>query len=174
MASFDKNAFSEELKKILENYESITDMAKAIGMDRSHLSKFINKKFENPPSELTLSKIVNASKGTVSFNELLRICGFNEMIDEIELLTNGDLKYLNLLFEGENLTNEQKIMQIDRLIKAFDEYILSCQQLIDQLESSSLFRIIRKDTINIEKEEVRRSKEKLEGLIKIKKQLEEK
>lgn len=172
MAGFDKKAFSEKLKKILTNYDSITEMANNIEMDRGYLSKYLSRKIENPPSEKILQKIAKCSNGETDIQELFGICGFYNMIEEQELLVNGNIKYVDILFENMNLDNKQKIDKIKELIKDMELYIKDCEKQKEYLEKNELYKIIKADTINMQKEEIRRSKEKIQGLKKLVQQLE--
>lgn len=127
MRTFDKEDFSYKLKLILETYNSITEMANKIPMDRSHLSKYINCKFDNPPSIKTLDKIYKASNGVATFEGLLNSCGYSyertteksifsvDWVDKIlkvieKMNRNEKIEKLNLTIE--NLQQDLNLLSI--------------------------------------------------------------
>ena len=77
---FQKENFSNILKKILMNYDSIQDFANHVEMDRGYLSRNINMKLENPPTPKILKRIADNSKGITTYEELMSVCGYMENI----------------------------------------------------------------------------------------------
>lgn len=73
---FNKDFFANILKKINDEYPSMTEFAKQASLDRSYISKYINKKLSNPPTPKILSGISSASKGITTYDELMKICGY--------------------------------------------------------------------------------------------------
>lgn len=73
---FDQNKFANILKKINDNYSTMTDFGKNASFDRTYISKYINKKLKNPPTPKILEKIAKASKGITTYSELMDICGY--------------------------------------------------------------------------------------------------
>lgn len=72
---FDAKKFSDILKRIVEQYDSITDFTKTANVGRSYISKYIHLKMPNRPSPKVLLKIANASKGITTYEELMAVCG---------------------------------------------------------------------------------------------------
>ena len=73
---FDKIKFARVLKKINDAYESQREFAKKSEINRTYLSQYMNMKLNDPPKPKILVKLSNASKGIVSYNELMLICGY--------------------------------------------------------------------------------------------------
>ena len=73
---FEKDTFSNILSNINSSYSSMTDFAKKANLDRTYISKYINKKLKNPPTPKILEKIANASNGITTYESLMRICGY--------------------------------------------------------------------------------------------------
>lgn len=73
---FNQDQFANLLRKINETYSTMTDFAKSASFDRTYISKYINKKLDNPPTPKILEKIANASNGVVTYEELMEICGY--------------------------------------------------------------------------------------------------
>lgn len=73
---FQKEIFANILNAISYSYESITEFAEISLVDRTYLSKYINKKLNHPPSPEILRKIADNSKGIISYIALLYVCGY--------------------------------------------------------------------------------------------------
>lgn len=119
---FDKDLFSNILKKINDEYSSMTEFAKKASLDRSYISKYINKRLTNPPTPKILAGIANASKGLTSYDELMKICGYinlsglydiNLNTDELSILSEMLLDYKKFLRANHSSTkfNEQKYLK---------------------------------------------------------------
>lgn len=78
---FKKIDFANMLKKINSLYENQTYFADASGVNRTYLSQYMNLKLDTPPSPKVLKGLANASKGTTSYEELMQICGYIDVID---------------------------------------------------------------------------------------------
>ena len=63
---FNKDDFAEILTKIYKTYNNQRDFADATGVNRAYLSRYMNKKINNPPSPKILEKIANNSFGVIS------------------------------------------------------------------------------------------------------------
>lgn len=112
---FDKNKFAQILKKINETYSSQRDFSKKSGINRTYLSQYINLKLDEPPKPKTLEKLANASNKIITYNELMKICGY---IDDDYFLTLQHLKdeidkteshYLDMLVHYKLSKNEKEI-----------------------------------------------------------------
>ncbi len=79
---FDKNIFSEILKKIYCIYKNQRDFAKATGVNRAYISQYMNMKLDNPPTPKILKKIAENSKGVTTYEELMKVCGYVDVIDD--------------------------------------------------------------------------------------------
>lgn len=73
---FDKNNFAQILKNISETYENQRDFAKKSDINRTYLSQYMNMKIDEPPKPKILEKLADASKGLITYEELMIICGY--------------------------------------------------------------------------------------------------
>ena len=170
MKMFNKEEFSKILLRIQANYNNQEDFAKYSGIGRTSISQYINCKIEIPPKPHLLEKIAQVSKGITNYNELLWICGYKQMIDEYSLLINGDLRYLDKLFEGRELENEVKIQELNKLKEGLINYLNSCNSQIEELQTRD--RHLVQDSIATLNVEIKMTNEKINGLEKMIRQLE--
>jgi len=94
---FDKKQFALLLKKAIGN-NSIRNFASQANIDRSHLSKHLNKKFPTPYQPEKLQRIADASEGRVTYEELMMASGYIKNENEI-LLQNIKLIIGNMSYE---------------------------------------------------------------------------
>ena len=73
--------FANILKKINSLYENQTQFANASGVNRTYLSQYMNLKLDTPPSPKILKGIANASKGLTTYDDLMKICDYIDIID---------------------------------------------------------------------------------------------
>lgn len=73
---FERISFANILKTLRDYYGSVTKLARAAGVDRTYLSKYINFTTAEPPSPKILRKIANASDGLFTYLELMYFCGY--------------------------------------------------------------------------------------------------
>ena len=78
---FSKVDFANILKKINSLYENQTQFANASGVNRTYLSQYMNLKLDTPPSPKILKGIANASKGLTTYDDLMKICDYIDIID---------------------------------------------------------------------------------------------
>ena len=45
---FNKNKFAEILQEVISQYDSISNFAEKSSLDRTYISKYVNKKLEHP------------------------------------------------------------------------------------------------------------------------------
>lgn len=105
---FNQDKFANILEKINKTYDTMTDFGKNASFDRTYISKYINKKLNNPPTPKILEKIAKASHGITNYKELMQICGylddfsynrltiFNKYKKDLELL-NVDNEHIEQL-----------------------------------------------------------------------------
>ena len=140
---FKKDLFANILSKINTTYDSMSEFGKIADLDRSYISKYINKKLENPPSPDILKKISEASKGIISYYELMEICGYIDL-SCVFLLNDGfetnlcywnkedlkdigfsqeDIKQLVYLSNNNNVKNKNK--KISEILNKYPESVLT-------------------------------------------------
>ena len=78
---FNKVDFANILKKINSLYENQTQFANASWVNRTYLSQYMNLKLDTPPSPKILKGIANASKGLTTYDDLMKICDYIDIID---------------------------------------------------------------------------------------------
>lgn len=80
---FDKNHFAEILEKINSSYPTMTEFATKANLDRTYISKYINKKLNNPPTPKILEKLATASNGIASYYDLMKVCDYIDSSNEV-------------------------------------------------------------------------------------------
>lgn len=73
---FNKDEFSNILHNIVIQYDSISNFTEIASLDRTYISKYINKKLEHPPSPDILRKISNNSYNVTNYLYLMYICDY--------------------------------------------------------------------------------------------------
>lgn len=73
---FDKEAFSNIIQDIINNYESQREFAKISSINRTYISQYINKKIDSPPKPEILKRLADKSKGVVDYDTLMKVCGY--------------------------------------------------------------------------------------------------
>lgn len=111
---FQKEKFSEILNKIYKSYNNQRDFAKATGVNRGYLSRYINQKLDSPPSPKILQGIADSSKCVVSYIELMYICGYIED-EEVSIMYNQErfLKILRNIQGNKSLNDFAKDIDVD-------------------------------------------------------------
>ena len=160
---FKKESFASTLSKINSTYGSMTEFGKKADLDRGYISKYINKKLENPPSPEILKKIAEASNGIVSYYELMEICDYIDL-SSVFLLDDGfetnlcywnkedlkdigflqeDIEQLLYLSNNNNIKNKHK--QISSILNKYPESTLNifynkavCQTNIKKEQNQNL------------------------------------
>lgn len=145
---FNKEKFSEILLNIVNQYESISDFANTSKVGRSYLSKYINGKISSPPSPKVLNKIANYSKGLITYEELMIICGHINSTASIHNINLDILKILNdektKIYKSLN-KNDQKIF--NSLIKDFNLSILNNENFDVNSHIDSIVNVSSKNNI---------------------------
>lgn len=129
---FNAQLFSNVLKNIVFYYDSIRDFSKASGFNRTSLSEYIRCRVKNPPSPEVLKKIADNSNGTVSYIELMQICGY---LREDYVYPECDTRY-----------NQGKLIKILRQMQG-DKSLNDFARDID-VDSSILSRIMTYNRTN--------------------------
>lgn len=160
---FDKKAFSEILKKIYSSYKNQREFANALNFNRAHLFEYMNGKVDSPPKPQSLEKIAEGSNGITTYDELMEICGYKKMINGYNLLITGNLKYLDLLFEGEMLSDEQKIIELQKIVDRLNFYIKVCEDRLKILDEIEICNIIKEDSIISLGNDIRITNKKIKG-----------
>ncbi len=178
---FNQKLFSDILSKINSTYSSMTEFGKKADLDRSYISKYINRKLTNPPSPDILKKISDASNGMVSYYELMEICGYIDL-GSVFLLDDGfetnlcywnkedlkdigflkeDIEQLIYLSNNNNIKNRRK--KISDILNKYSEDVLNAfyskairqtNIIREQNSSLSLYEIKKRLTDLIEKNEL--------------------
>ncbi len=73
---FDKDRFSDILKDIILQFNSLRDFSNECNVNRTTISKLVRKELENPPKPDILKKIADNSKGVTTYEELMEVCGY--------------------------------------------------------------------------------------------------
>lgn len=90
---FDKNKFAQILKNINETYISQRDFSKKSEINRTYLSQYMNMKLDEPPKPKILEKLADASNNIVSYEELMKICGYIDEKDFDVYLSSQNNQY---------------------------------------------------------------------------------
>lgn len=90
---FNKDDFSNILIKINNTYDTMTEFGEKASFDRTYISKYINKKLDNPPTPKILVKLSKASNGITSYEELMKICGYIDEKDFDVYLSSQNNQY---------------------------------------------------------------------------------
>ena len=113
---FNKKSFSNVIQNILQYYENSTEFSETANVNRTYISKYINEKLDNPPTPKILKRIADSSKGTVTYAQLMEICGYLEKIDV------KDIKKQQFLFRKNQFTKlELTDSEINEILNFFIE-----------------------------------------------------
>lgn len=86
---FNKNEFSNILKKIGDTYSSQTEFSKKSKIGRTYISQYINKKIDFPPKPSILKKIADSSNGITNYEILMETCGYISNDKTIRKISNS-------------------------------------------------------------------------------------
>ena len=128
---FDVELFSELLQKISNSYSSITEFAEKSEVNRTYISKYINKKLNKPPTPKILEKIATSSHGIVTYAELMEICGYLKSVNRLKIKEEEYNKKMKDLFLKKFSQNELKIIE-DYLL--FDSSVPDYNERFDRYE----------------------------------------
>lgn len=126
---FNKDLFAGLLKKCIGD-DSIQGFSERASIDRTYLSKYVNKRLDNPPKPEILKRIALACGGKVSYKELMEASGYmidfnsndsdisSEVYHPEEIFFPDDVRVM--MRDCVDLTQEQKSI-ISNIIKEFKE-----------------------------------------------------
>lgn len=80
---FNKNQFAKLINDIKQTYSSQEEFSKYSGIGRTYISQYMNCRIDTPPKPKILEKIANASKGITTYEDLMHICGYIDLIDSV-------------------------------------------------------------------------------------------
>ena len=118
---FNKNMFAEILQEVISQYDSISNFAEKSSLDRTYISKYVNKRLEHPPSPDVLKKISNNSNNITNYITLMYVCDYlndndyGYLINSKSNMNNSKIEHHFLLIQYNKLN---KIGQ-----KKVNEYI---------------------------------------------------
>ena len=137
---FNQDKFSNILSKINSTYTTMTDFGNKASFDRTYISKYINKKLENPPTPKILEKIAIASNGITTYEELMQVCGYSEKtIKNIVYNIYEQLKKLSLKIYQKN---KKDFYEVESSVETFQNY---SNDLIQSLKNNKTTQIELKD-----------------------------
>lgn len=118
MKKFNKEDFSSLLKNAIGSTRTITEFSKECRVARPYISKFLNCKLDNPPSEEVINRFAEKARNDVTKTDFLIAAGYIEnpqlhLIEEIEAIGNDTLAEKALL-------DKQKYDEIYRMSKQND------------------------------------------------------
>ena len=114
---FDKDQFKKLIKDAL-GQSSITEYSNKSEVNRTYISKIINKKLARPPSPEILKKLATASKGRVSYKDLMAAAGYLDGIKTVSSSSETNFNkipivksFKNKIFTQPNIQNYKTINQ---------------------------------------------------------------
>lgn len=108
---FDKEKFGNIINLIVtKGYnDNNAEFARTINLDRTYISKWINKRLSSAPTPKVLEKIAHGSKGLTTYNDLMQICGYITLDGIYDLALNeAELSTVNeMLIDYKNFLNNK-------------------------------------------------------------------
>lgn len=155
---FDVELFSEILQKISNSYSSKTEFSEKSGVNRTYLSKYINKKLNQPPTPKILEKIAISSHGIVSYADLMEVCGYLKTVNRLEIKKEEYNKNIKNILSKNFAQNELQIIEdyllsdssVSNYEKKFNEYENFVYSLDDD-RKNLLLEITSKFLLNVSK-----------------------
>lgn len=142
---FDKNNFANIIKNIKELYNSQEEFSEKSEIGRTYLSQYMNMKLNEPPQPKILQKLADASKGLVSYDELMTICGYYEETIESKVYNiYKNLKDFQKYMNNGKVTSDDDV-EIEGFLENFQEYTY---KLHENLTFKSTVRIYLHDFFN--------------------------
>lgn len=128
---FNKEKFAQIIKNIKEMYNSQEEFSKKSDIGRTYLSQYMNMKLEEPPKPRILEKLAKASNGTVTYKELMNVCGYSVKTLESKVFSIYQLlkKYHKYINNGKS--DKSNDYEIEGFIEYFQEYLNLLNKCID-------------------------------------------
>lgn len=156
---FDVELFSTILQEISNSYSSTTEFSEKSGVNRTYLSKYINKKLNQPPTPKILEKIAISSHGIASYADLMEICGYLKSVNRLKIKEEEYSKTIkNVLPENfspseiqiiENyLLSDSSIPDFEQKFNDFENFLSSLpdnkRDFLLQITSNFLLNVVKK------------------------------
>lgn len=126
---FDKNLFKELLEKAMGDLNT-TEYAKESGVNRTYISKLLNKNLDNPPSPEIIKGLASIAKNHIKYTDFMKAAGYLESsydeglvkdkkhekqekyedVHDIEEAMKIILEQPGLMLKGSILSDESKII----------------------------------------------------------------
>lgn len=117
---FDKEKFKFLLEKAVGD-RNATEFSKQSGVNRTYISKFLNKKVDNPPSPEILKRLADAAHNNITYAELMEASGYIEKGSEQYIEANNDKEYKKVFDYLDEFVQEMKIRGYDYSDKSREE-----------------------------------------------------
>lgn len=130
---FDKKEFSKLLKKAIGN-RTTTEYANESGVNRTYISKLLNKKLDNPPSPEILKRLAEVAHNGVTYEDFMIAAGYftikNLQLGKIEKIKEDNKlkifwqEFLNeIIKQGLSLDDisPKELVRIYKIIKEFNK-----------------------------------------------------
>lgn len=130
---FDKKEFSKLLKKAIGN-RTTTEYADESGVNRTYISKLLNKKLNNPPSPEILKRLAEVAHNGVTYEDFMIAAGYftikNLQLGKIEKIKEDNKlktfwqEFLNeIIKQGLSLDDisPKELVRIYKIIKEFNK-----------------------------------------------------
>lgn len=136
---FDKSKFAQIIKNIKELYNSQEEFAEKSGIGRTYISQYMNMKLEEPPKPRILEKLANASNDTVTYKDLMNICGYTEknIENEVSSIYKTLKEFHKYINNGKS--NEDNSYEIEGFVEDFQRYLLLLYKNITSVSIKQIF-----------------------------------
>lgn len=143
---FDKKEFSKILKDISALYENQREFAKLSNINRTYISKYINMKYEQPPSHEFLFRLAKSSKGTVDYVTLMKVCGYFEN-NSYDTIINSGFVFNDIYNSNTTISNNEiPLIKINNIHHIFSkENIIGTIPFKIENENENYFAYIASD-----------------------------
>lgn len=133
MYSFDKEKLANLIKKAIGNDRSLNQYALHCQVSSAHISRLSRGLLNTPPTPQVLQKMADASQGRVTYDELMKTCGYidesniNDYTTEVTFDKNmNENLFLGLQtgFNSSSMLNFSKDLDINKIINSSTIQIL--------------------------------------------------
>lgn len=105
---FDLDKFAELLKKAIGDRTSV-DYADLVDVNRTYISKLMNKKLSNPPSPDIIKRLASKAYHNITYQDLMIAAGYSEEQKKIDLLDALEDQNTKIYAGNQPLTPKQRI-----------------------------------------------------------------